>query len=971
MTGKKTDTNDVINVDPATEVAWSWNLVRENLIPFVQRWKDETSEAAEYATFWDELLRCYGVDRKAVANYQYAAKRASTGNTGAIDVFWPKVFIGEHKSFGKGGMNLEGAEDQARDYLLGGDIKPAEYPRYVVSCDFHTLRIVDLEGDGDDARLLPLEDLVQEPELLGFLTGRDMDSIAKQDQVAASYKAAKVMADLYAALTDDADTAWDLDGEDYEAVQHDANVHKVAVLLTRLLFCMFSDDAGLWQRDLFTNFVKNRTRPDGTDVGPMLRLLFDIMDTPEGARSKRLDDDLAKFPYVNGGIFARDVDAGADLVWDARMRQALIVACDFDWRGISPAVFGSLFQAVKSKAARRLEGEHYTTETNILKVIEPLFLDDYRSRVRHAWSNPVKLAEIRAELATNKYLDPACGCGNFLVVAYRELRRIELSIVNRIAALTPGGQSALPDPALGLVVRLDQFYGIEINWWPKMIAETAMFLVDHQANIEYQESTGQPINRLPLKISATIKHDNALTCDWADLVPSGGNLFIFGNPPFVGQYTKDPSQVADMRLVWGSQYNGYLDYVTAWFKKSLDLFSTPGYEGEFAFVSTNSICQGQPVPALFGPIFNSGWRIKFAHRTFVWSSEAPGAAAVHCIVTGYHKSTRRTANEALYVYSDPKGDPQRISVTEQINAYLVDGPNVLVVSRETPLSPVLSAVNKGSQPTDNGYLLVDSAEHAAVIGDPIAAKYVRPFIGARELVHSEPRWCLWLEDLDPSDLGRSRLLKDRVESCRSWREAQVKTGDAYKLRLTPHLFRPNTARPLVPYLAIPRHVSESRLYFPAVRFGPDVICGDANFTTEDPDGVAFAVISSSMFITWQRAVGGHIKSDLRFNKVVTWNTFPLPMLSDNMRGKLIEAGEGVLAARDLHPDWSLAEHYNPLAMTPELLKAHRALDKVMDRAMGAKAALADNDARLELLFDRYAMAVTEGQMKLKGPKYGK
>lgn len=387
-------------------------------------------------------------------------------------------------------------------------------------------------------------------------------------------------------------------------------------------------------------------------------------------------------------------------------------------------------------------------------------------------------------------------------------------------------------------------------------------------------------------------------------------------------------------------------------QKSSDFFrSVTG--GRFAFVSTNSIAQGQPVPALFGPLFDVGWRIRFAHQTFAWQSEVPGSAAVHCVITGYDKHERSAPQ--LFTYNNVKGEPPQVPA-KQINAYLVDGPNVLVQKRSKALSPQLPKAAFGSKPADGGNLIVEADEYSEVAADPTAAKYLREFRQGREVVRGLDRWCLWMadEDFEPSDIQRAPVLKERVEACRRWRSSQTTGSDAYKLRDTPHLFRGNANRPLVPYVGIPAVVSEARNFYTVQHLPETVITGNQLFTAEDPDGFLFGVISSSMFITWQRAVDGQLKSDLRFSNTLVWNNLPLPAVEPELREKIIEAGKGVIAARELHPERSLAEHYNPLAMSPALLKAHAALDRVVDKAFGAKKPLHSNEERLTLLFERYA-----------------
>ena len=430
---------------------------------------------------------------------------------------------------------------------------------------------------------------------------------------------------------------------------------------------------------------------------------------------------------------------------------------------------------------------------------------------------------------------------------------------------------------------------------------------------------------------------------------------IVGNPPFIGQYMRSEEQTDDLRFVWGDDYDGYLDYVTGWFIKSSKYFHSVPRGGRFAFVSTNSIAQGTPVAALFRPLLEGGWRIRFAHQTFAWTSEAPRAAAVHCVITGFDRGTpHEKARPVLFTYSSLKAQPEALPV-DHINPYLVEGPDIFIEKRRSPLAPILPEVRFGSKPADGGHLIVEAEDYPRFVADPIAAKYLRPFRMGREVVRGLDRWCLWMdtEDFDPRDIERSPLLRERVQACQAWREKQSRTGDAWKLREIPYLMRPNKSRPLVPYVGIPRVVSADRPFYTVAHLSEKIIAGDQLYTALDPDGFLFAVISSSMFITWQRAIGGHMKSDLRFSNKIVWNTLPLPDASDKQRAAIIAADQGVLDARAEQTGASLAAMYNPLAMATSLLKAHRVLDRAVDRAFGARKALETNEQRLAILFKRY------------------
>ncbi|PZP27265.1 MAG: GcrY protein [Kocuria rhizophila] len=749
--------------------------------------------------------------------------------------------------------------------------------------------------------------------------------------------------DIDAPVGDDAAATVDEEAED-------ERVETTAVLMTRLLFLLYGDDAGLWEKDLFYRWVHDETTP--ASLSAQLSDLFRVLNTPTSRRSKNLPELLARFPYVNGGIFAEHVFID---YFTPETRDALLAACRFQWNRISVSVFGAMFQLVKSKEARRAAGEHYTSESNILKTIGPLFLEDYQAKadrlIRNKSTRPKDFDALIEEMASNIYVDPACGGGNFLNVAYARLRDIETSLL--VEKQRRGGEfTGMLDVTLGQKLTIDRFYGFEINWWPAKIAETAMFLVDHQANQRLAHAIGQAPDRLPITITAHITHGNALTLDWGEVLPEpAGQTFIFGNPPFIGQYTKTAEQTADMKRVWGKDYDGYLDYVTAWHAKALDLYRDR--RGEFAYVTTNSITQGQPVPALFAPIYRAGFDVKFAHRTFTWDSQAPGKAAVHCVIIGFTREKQHP--QRLWDYPVPQGEAVEKTPRRGINAYLIDGPELLVTKRSRPLSPLLPPVLYGSKPADGGFLApkpgVDPSD-----GDPIAAQYVRRFVGAKELIHGTERWCLWLTDLNPSDVSRSPALQKRLDQVRQFRLASSK-AQTQEQAASPSLFT-EIRQPQVSYLAIPRHVGESRPYFLSQRFESEVICGDANFQAPDPDGLLFGLISSSMFMAWQRTVGGKIKSDLRFSNTVVWNNFPVPELDAQQRDAIIEAGRGVLAVRNAHPDRSLADHYHPLAMDPALLKAHVSLDRAVDMAFGAPKKLATEEQRLEVLFKRYQELVS-------------
>ncbi|NWN88507.1 MAG: class I SAM-dependent DNA methyltransferase [Micrococcaceae bacterium] len=916
----------------------------------VQRWREEDTRHTEksYAQqFWSDLLRCFGVIPERIDLFERDAHRATTGRSGYIDLFWTGVVIGEAKSLGK---DLDLAEKQALDYLSGGSIGQHEFPKFVLVSDFANIQLTRLGDEGWTIRF-GVEEAPDYIDQLMFLAGRE--EVTKKEEEEASIHASNLMADLFRAMLGDEIDEPVGDEAAINPEDEEERLQRTSVWMTRLLFLLFGDDAGLWEEDLFYRYLLFETRPE--TLGAQLNSLFQTLNTPEDRRPSRLPETLAKFPYVNGSVFA---DHLPQEFFDDEMREALLAACRFHWTRISPAVFGSMFQLVKSKEARRTDGEHYTSEKNILKVLEPLFLDELREQaarlIRNKSTSATQLRKFRDSLAEMTFLDPACGCGNFLVIAYRELRTIETNIITALRK-KEGQRTGSLDVSLDQKLTIDQFHGFEINWWPAKIAETAMFLVDHQANRELADAIGDAPDRLPIEITAHIHHSNALEMSWNEKLQRSnttrtGKTYVFGNPPFIGARLMDGSQKEGLKHVAPEKVSvNDLDYVAAWFFGAANLLE--GKDGELAFVATNSISHGVQPIGLFKPLFNKGWRIKLAHQTFAWDSEAPGKASVHCVIVGLTREA--SSRPRLWTYESPRSDGVEVPVDNEINGYLVNGPRVFVKPQSKPISLHLPKVNFGSMANDGkGGFKISPKDYDLFMADPVAKKYVRPFVGAQELLHDEKRWCLWMVDLDPADLAKSSLVRSRIEWVKA---ARLKTTRAAtnKLAATPHLFG-EIRQPETPYVCIPRHVQEDRPYFLTQHFDAEVIAGDANFTADDPDGLLFALISSSMFITWQRTVGGRLESRLRFAGKVTWNTFPVPAFSHDDQEAITKAGRAVLKARAIHPERSLANQYNPLAMDPALVRAHDALDRVVDKAFGAPRKLTIEEQRLEILFTRYS-----------------
>jgi len=907
----------------------SWNEIRQRARAFIPRWRDATSEQGQAQTFWVEFLGIFGVDLPRVALFEQHVKRTSTGKDGRIDLYWPGTLVVEHKSAGK---SLEDAEQQALDYL--DDLDTPNLPQVVITSDFQHLRLLDMTRPNAQAVTIELEDLEKEIDRFGFIAGYGTKHLGLEQEQSANIEAAKLMGRLYEALA----------GDGYDD-------HHTSVLLTRLLLLMFGDDTGLWQKNLFIELIETRTAVDGSDVGAQLAALFQVLDTPLTRRSSAIDEIMARFPYVNGRLFKEVVPIP---FFNKEMRQVLIETAAFDWSQISPAIFGSLFQAVKDREARRALGEHYTSEANILKAIGPLFLDELHERLAAA-DSLTKLTSLRKRLSELRVFDPACGCGNFLVITYRELRRLEQTILRRMRVLSGNQQLAL-DVTLDLAVSLDQFHGIELEEWPAQIAETAMFLVDQQENVLLAKEFGDAPDRLPITTSANIVVGNALRLSWQDVLTPSGNVIIVGNPPFSGRAVRSVDQRADAKHVWGKQYNVNLDYVTCWYLLAVRYFAD--LPGRWAFVSTNSVCQGEPVARLWRPILDAGWRCRFAHRSFRWDSEAPGRAAVHVSIVGFDRA-KTSPRPVLWRYPEGgAGAPERDEVL-RVNPYLVEGPNVLVTGQRTQLNPQLPPALFGSMPNDDGNLIVEPGDHAQVMADPIAAKYLRPFVGARELLKGTQRWCLWLTDLNAGDLAKSALLKERVAAVREVR-LKSRNPDTVEAAATPHLFW-HIAQPATPYLCIPSVVSGHRRYATAAYFDEDIIASNLNYVAADPDRFAFGAVSSSMFMTWMKTIGGRLKSDLRFSGTFTYNTFPLPTVSDKQRTAITTAATEIIDVRASHVGASLADLYNPLAMPADLIKAHGALDRVIDRVFTSGTVKTAQD-RQRILFRAYANATGQDML---------
>lgn len=898
----------------------SWNEIRDRAVGFVREWEGESSEDAEAKSFWDAFFLVFGVNRRRLASFEHNVKKAS-GAQGFIDLFWPGMLIAEHKSRGK---NLDSAFAQATDYFPG--LKDSELPRYIVVSDFARIRLRNLDT-GDETEF-PLCELPKHLALFGFVAGYESRVYKEQDPV--NVLAAEKLAKLHDALHQIG----------YEG-------HALEVALVRILFCLFADDTGIFMpRGAFEDFIRARTCEDGSDLAPLLNQLFQTLNTSTDKRLKNLDEQVAAFPYVNGKLFAELLPQAS---FDSAMRDTLLGCCDLDWGTISPAIFGSLFQGIMDANVRRNLGAHYTSEQNILKLIGPLFMDELRAEFERIKGQPAKLKVFHDKLGSLTFFDPACGCGNFLVISYRELRLLELEVIQRLYGKELQ-QLSLDAIDQYVKVNVDQFHGIEIEEWPAQIAQVAMWLIDHQMNLKVGAAFGQTVVRIPLVKSANIVHGNALRLDWNDVIPAAQCSYVLGNPPFLGKQFQSNEQKSDVALVYGKSKGAKeLDFVAAWYVKAARYAAT---QTRCAFVSTNSITQGEQVGLLWSHLQPHGIHIQFAHRTFRWSNEAKGVAAVHCVIIGFGKQP--SAAPVLFDYDEISGEPHRVEV-RHINPYLVDGPELWLESRRTPICSVPPIVF-GSMPNDGGNFSLTQAERADLLArEPGAAPWIRRFMGAQEFLNGGLRWCLWLKDLPPGALKFLPLVRGRVDAVREYRLRSTRAA-TQKLAATPALFA-EIRQPATPYLLVPRHSSERRWCIPIGFMQPDTICGDANLVIPDATPYHLGLLTSSMHMAWVRTVCGRIKSDFRYTNEIVYNNFPWPVAaSDAQREAIAMAAQGVLDARAAFPEATLADLYDPLSMPPVLVKAHQALDRAVDAAYapsGGKKTWATDAERVAFLFELY------------------
>lgn len=910
------------------------NEVRKRLQAFAKEHENDSDEKQHAQQFWRDFYACFGLSKSSASMFEARVAKIN-GKRGYMDSFIPSLLLVEQKSLNR---DLNAAYEQALEYALAINDEE-EKPRYIVTCDFQTFNLYDLHGTSKEPAVCKLNELHKHADWFMFLADKKLETIVEETPI--NRKAAYQISKLHEKLLED-----NFVGKDLE------------VFLTRLLFCLFADDTGIFGEDgQFTRYIQN-TREDGSDTGSKLATLFQVLNTAHDKRQTSLDERLKAFEYVNGSLFA---DRTEIPFFNTELRRILIDCAKLDWSDISPAIFGAMFQAVleenatdnkERKVTRRELGAHYTSERNILKVILPLFLDGLWQEYEAAKNNKPKLTALYDKLPTLTFFDPACGCGNFLVVAYRELRKLENEIIGQLFFKT--GAGGLLDVATLCRVNVGQFYGIEIDEAAAHIARVAMYITDHQSNLLAASRFGATRATVPLISTPHIHCGNALRTEWNSVLLASQCSYVFGNPPFIGYSVQTKEQKEDLELIFGHIHGaGILDYVSAWYAKAATYIeANAGIE--CAFVSTNSITQGEQPAVLWKALLPYSIRINFAHRTFKWNNEGKANAAVHCVIIGFAKFDRKTKN--LYFYDDIKAEPEK-QLVKQINAYLVDAANVLLEKTKNQISTSAPLMFRGSQATDGGHLLLDDDERdELILNEPNSAKYIKKFLMGDEFINGISRWCLWLKDIQANELKSMPHVLKRVEAVKQMRLGSSKEATR-KLASLPYLFG-EIKQPISDYLALPSVSSERRKYIPIDYLSKDVICGNKIYCVPNASLFDFAVLTSGMHMAWVRAVSGRLKSDYNYAITVVYNNFVYPSNTSDTAIDLVNTcATKVLDARKLHPNATLAALYDPLTMPPELTKAHIELDRAVDKAYGYKGA--DDDAsRVSFLFKLYEQATS-------------
>lgn len=880
---------------------------------FAERWKGRGYERGESQPFWIDLLtNVFGIETPSDGFITFEDHRmvdASNFIDGRIRS--TKVLI-EQKSLGKdlragirqSDNSLLNPFQQARRYVVS--LPVSEHPRWIVTCNFSEFLVYDMEQPNGEPEQIFLENLGKEYYRLMFLVDAKNEHLSKEIKV--SKEAGEIVGNIYEALL-----------EQYDDNSPEA-LRWLNILCVRIVFCLYAEDAEIFTHDQFHDFL---VRYEAEDMRRALRDLFEVLNTPIEKRSKYLKDDLKAFPYTNGGLFEEEIEIPQ---FTEELRTALLqnASLDFDWSEISPTIFGAVFESTLNPETRRSGGMHYTSIENIHKVIDPLFLNDLRRELDGILEEKVerqrqkKLDAYQDRLASLTFLDPACGSGNFLTETYLSLRRLE----NECIRERYHGQAFLGFEEVNPIkVSIQQFYGIEINDFAVTVATTALWISEAQMLRETEKIIRRDIDFLPLKSYTNIVEGNALRVDWQSVVPKEKLNFIIGNPPFVGLSLRNESQQEDMANVFkGNDRAGRLDYVAAWYKKAANLIK--GTYVECAFVSTNSIVQGEQVPVLWEDLFMHGITINFAHRSFIWSSEASQKAHVHCVIIGFatHNRTEK------YLFEN--GIKRQV---ENINGYLVNADNVFIQLRGKA-NPNVPKLVQGNKPWDGGNLILSTEEKKNLVAKyPSAQSFVHPFIGSYEFINRKERWCLWLKGVAPNEYRNIPEIMDRLAKCAEVRR-NTKTVAVQAQAETPMLFS-QIRQPDSDYILVPETSSSSRRYIPMGFMPQNVIASNSTLVATDATLFLFGVMTSNVHMAWMRTVCGRLKSDYRYSPSV-YNNFPWPTPTEEQKEKIEQTAQGILDARALYPNSSLADLYDELTMPVELLKAHQANDRAVMQAYG-------------------------------------
>lgn len=884
---------------------------------FAAYWQGKGYEKGQSQPFWLSLLnKVYGVENPE--QFISFENQVHLDHTSFIDgyISETKVMI-EQKSIKKDllapikqsdGTLLKPIE-QAKRYAA--ELPVSQHPKWIVTCNFEKFLVYDMEHPHNEPEEILLSNLPEEYYRLNFLVDNGSAHIRKEMEV--SMAAGELVGKLYNAFLNQ-----------YNDPSNAESLRSLNKLCVRLVFCLYAEDAGIFgEHDMFHDYLE---RFEVRDLRRALIDLFKVLDQKPAKRDPYLDKQLAAFPYVNGGLFEDEnieIPNFTEEIRDLLLQKA---SSDFDWSKISPTIFGAVFESTLNPETRRSGGMHYTSIENIHKVIDPLFLDELKNEFTKIKNITVKrtrklqLEAFQKKLAGLKFLDPACGSGNFLTETYISLRKIE----NEVIRLLTGGEMILGELLNPIQVQIKQFYGIEINDFAVAVAKTALWIAESQMMKATEDIVHMSLDFLPLKTYTNIHEGNALSMDWEDVVSKNELNYIMGNPPFVGARMMSAAQKNELLKIFDGLKNaGNLDYVSCWYKKATEMMHHSKIRT--ALVSTNSITQGEQVAILWKPLFEEGVHIDFAYRTFRWDSEASNRANVHCVIIGFSISNN-LAEKIIFTGN------QRQSV-KHINAYLLDGDDIFVENRKTVLCKPAPEARSGNKPIDDGnYLFLPEEMEEFIKKEPLAKNFFRPWIGAYEFINRKPRYCLWLGDCSPSELRRMPLCLKRVEAVKEFR-LNSKSPGTRKLADKPTRFHVETI-PTKPFLVMPLTSSERRKYVPIGFLPPNYLASNLVVVVANASLYDFGVITSNVFMAWMRYVCGRLKSDYRITKDNVYNNFPWPTPTEAQKAKIAQTAQGILDARALYPDSSLADLYDDSAMPFKLLKAHRANDKAVMEAYG-------------------------------------